>query len=196
MVAGAMRWILLGPPGSGKGTQAKKLAGRHNLAHLSTGDILRAEVAAGTELGRKAKSHMDRGDLVPDQLILDMIRERLARLDDGGGFILDGFARTTAHADGLNRMLDEMSTLIDRAVLVEVSDTEIQRRLTGRARFEGRGDDTEQIIAHRLDVYRKQTEPLIRYYEQRGLLSRLDGERSVEAVFGELEKLAAAQGVS
>lgn len=187
-----MRWILLGPPGSGKGTQAKRLAEKHRVAHLSTGDILRAEVSAGTELGMKAKAYMDAGDLVPDQLILDMIRQRLEAMESKSEFILDGFPRNTVQADALNRMLDELRLPLDRVILVEVSDTEIKKRLVGRAELEHRSDDSHEVIAHRLEVFRKQTAPLIEYYEHRGLLARLNGERSIDVVFDEMEKLAAA----
>lgn len=187
-----MRWILLGPPGSGKGTQAKRLAMKHRVAHLSTGDILRAEVAAGTELGRKAKANMDAGDLVPDQLILDMIRRRLEAMGAKAEFILDGFPRNTAQADALARMLEDLKLSLDRAILVEVSDTEIRKRLVGRAELEHRSDDSDDVIAHRLEVFRKQTAPLVEYYERRGLLTRLNGERSIDVVFDEMEKLAAA----
>lgn len=187
-----MRWILLGPPGSGKGTQAKKLALKHNVAHLSTGDVLRAEVSGGTELGQKAKAYMDAGDLVPDQLILDMIRTRLEAMGPGANFILDGFPRNTAQADALAMMLDDLNLSLDRAILVEVSDKEIKERLVGRAHMEDRSDDSDEVIAHRLEVYRRQTEPLIEYYERRGLLVRLNGERPIDVVFAEMEKLAAA----
>lgn len=191
-----MRWILLGPPGSGKGTQAKKLADKHQAAHLSTGDILRAEVGGGTEFGRKAKGYMDSGDLVPDQLILDMIRRRLQAMGDKAEFILDGFPRNTAQADALARMLDDLGLTLDRVVLVEVSDSEIKKRLVGRARLENRSDDSEDVIAHRLEVFRKQTEPLVAYYEGQGLLVRLNGEQSIDQVFMAMEKLAAEKVAS
>lgn len=168
------------------------LAEKFRAAHLSTGEILRAEVSGGTELGKKAKAYMDTGDLVPDQLILDMIRRRLQSTRENGGFILDGFPRNTVQADALSGMLDEMKMSLDRAVLVEVSDKEIKKRLVGRARLENRADDSEDVIAHRLEVYRKQTAPLIEYYERRGLLARLNGEQPVDAVFAQLEKLVAA----
>jgi len=187
-----MRWILLGPPGSGKGTQAKKLAGRHRVAHLSTGDILRAEVSSGSEFGRKAQTYMDAGDLVPDRLILDMIRIRLEAMGKNAGFILDGIPRNTAQADALGVMLDELELPLDRAILVDVSDKEIKKRLLGRAELEHRSDDSHDVIAHRLDVFRKLTTPLIEYYENLGLLSRLNGEQPIETVFSEMEKLAAA----
>jgi adenylate kinase len=187
-----VRWILLGPPGSGKGTQAKRLADKYQVAHISTGDMLRAEVAAGTTLGRQAQAFMDRGDLVPDTLILEMIRQRLKELGPTPGFVLDGFPRTTQQADGLCKMLRGMSSELDRAILVDVSDDEILKRLLGRARLEGRTDDESGVVLHRLEVYRKQTAPLIAYYERLGLLTRVNGEQSIDGVFGELQSLAAA----
>ena len=187
-----MRWILLGPPGSGKGTQAKRLADKYLVAHISTGDMLRGEVAAGTVLGRQAQAYMDRGDLVPDTLILEMICERLKQLGPNPGFVLDGFPRTTQQADGLGKMLRELSSELDRVVLVDVSDAEIMKRLSGRSRVEGRADDESGVILHRLEVYRKQTAPLIAYYERLGLLTRVHGEQSIDGVFVELQSMAVA----
>lgn len=184
-----MRWVLLGPPGSGKGTQAVKLAAAFGATHLSTGDILRAEVKAGTALGQAAQAFMDRGELVPDQLILDMIRERLSVLGNGDGYILDGFPRTEPQAEGLDRMLDELGQALERVVLVDVSDEEITRRLAGRAAAEGRADDTDEVIRRRLEVYRAQTAPLIDYYRRRSLLAELNGEQSIDEVFTALESL-------
>jgi adenylate kinase len=184
-----MRWIMLGPPGSGKGTQAKKLAAACGADHLSTGDMLRAEVASGTELGRAARAFMDRGDLVPDDLILKMIAGRLESLGNGSGFILDGFPRTEAQAIALDRMLETMGWPVDQVVLVRVGDAEIKSRLAGRARAEGRADDTEDVIDRRLEVYRKQTEPLIAYYRGKGMLAEVQGEQPIEAVYGELKQL-------
>lgn len=168
------------------------LAEKHHVAHLSTGDILRHEVSEGTEFGKKAKVYMDAGDLVPDQLILDMIRQRLTEMGTKRGFILDGFPRNTIQADALGKMLDEVKLSLNRVVLVEVSDTEIKKRLVGRARMEHRSDDNDDIISHRLEVFRKQTAPLIEYYESRGLLVRLNGEQPIDVVSSEMEKLAAA----
>ncbi|MBI5867040.1 MAG: adenylate kinase [candidate division Zixibacteria bacterium] len=185
-----MRWIMLGPPGSGKGTQAKKLAAAFGADHLSTGDMLRSEVASGTELGCSARTYMDRGDLVPDELILKMIAGRLESMSNGDGFILDGFPRTEAQAVALDKMLDTMKRSIDRVVLVKVGDEEIKSRLAGRARQEGRADDTEEVINRRLDVYRKQTAPLIAYYSGKGRLSEVVGERPIDVVYGDLKKLA------
>jgi len=184
-----MRWILLGPPGSGKGTQAKRLAEQYRAVHLSTGDILRAEVAAGTDIGCAAAAYMERGDLVPDQLILEMIRGRLKEISGGQGFVLDGFPRTEAQAIELDQLLEEMDLALDCTVLVDVSDPEIKRRLLGRARLEGRRDDTGAVIERRLEVYRRQTAPLIAYYEKCGLLVRINGEQPVAAVFADMERL-------
>ena len=187
-----MRCILLGPPGSGKGTQAKKLAEAHGVVHLSTGDILRAEVAAGSEIGKTAKDYMDRGDLVPDDVIIRMIRSRLESLSDGQGFILDGFPRTDAQARELDRMLDEIGTPVSRAILVDVGDDEIKRRLAGRAALEGRADDTDEVISRRLDVYRKQTAPLIDYYKNDNRLVTIRGEQEIDSVYIELESAVGA----
>ncbi len=184
-----MRWILLGPPGSGKGTQAKKLAAAYGAAHLSTGDLLRGEVAAGTELGRSAQSYMDRGDLVPDDLILKMIGGRLQSLSNGAGFILDGFPRTKPQAVALDRLLASLGKPVERAVLVNVGDVEIKARLAGRARAEGRVDDAEDVIDRRLRVYRQQTEPLVQYYREKGNLAEVGGEQPIDVVYRELEEL-------
>jgi adenylate kinase len=184
-----MRWILLGPPGSGKGTQAVRLADAFNALHLSTGDLLRKEVAEGTKLGKTAKGFMDRGELVSDELILGMIRGRLETLDNGAAYILDGFPRTEAQAEGLDQMLSELGQTIDRAVLVDVGDEEVTQRLAGRAKAEGRADDTEDVIRRRLEVYREQTAPLIEYYRSRDLLSEINGEQSIDTVFADLKVL-------
>lgn len=184
-----MRWIILGPPGSGKGTQAKKLAEAHDVYHISTGDILRAEVETGTELGMAAREFMDRGELVSDQLILDMIRNRLSDLAQDRGFVLDGFPRTEAQANGLDDMLAETRQSVDRVVLIKVGDAEIVHRLALRAEKEGRSDDSADVVTRRLDVYRRQTAPLIDYYNSRGLLVELNGELPIDAVYAELEKL-------
>jgi adenylate kinase len=185
-----MRWILLGPPGSGKGTQAKRLAAAHNAVHLSTGEILRAEVSSGTELGKTAKAFMDRGELVPDDLIVKIIRARLEKMTNGG-FILDGFPRTIPQAEELDRMLSEISVPLDTAVLVDVGDDEIKARLAERARLEGRADDTAEVIERRLQVYRNQTEPLVAFYRRDGRLVEVDGEQDIDSVYRDLERVVA-----
>ena len=186
------RWVLLGPPGSGKGTQAKRLAETHGATHLSTGDILRAEIAAGSDLGRAVAAHVEQGDLVPDAFIIAMIRERLGKFRVDRGFVLDGFPRTIAQAGELGSMLADLNLALDRAVLIHVGNAELRKRLAGRARLEERSDDSERVIGRRLHVYRTQTAPLIAYYEARDLLSRVDGEQTIEAVFADLERLWSA----
>ena len=186
-----MRWIVLGPPGSGKGTQAKRLAAARKASHLSTGDMLRAEVARGTAIGREAKAFMERGELVPDDLIIRMIRSRLQG-GNGKGFILDGFPRTRIQAEELDQMLEEIRVRIDRVVLVRVGDEEIKKRLASRAVLEGRPDDTEDVILRRLDIYREQTEPVVAYYRDDGRLAEVEGEQTIDQVYRDLEKLATA----
>jgi adenylate kinase len=182
------RWVLLGPPGSGKGTQARRLAEAHGATLLSTGDILRTEITAGTDLGRAAAAYVERGDLVPDAFILEMIRERLGAFRVDRGFILDGFPRTVVQAEELAQMLADTNWTLDQAVLINVGDAAIRKRLAGRARLEERSDDSERVIGRRLHVYRTQTAPVIAYYDARGLLSRVDGEQTIDAVFADLER--------
>lgn len=177
--------VLLGPPGSGKGTQAKKLAAKFGYLHLSTGDMLREEVKNDTTLGRQAKQLMESGDLVPDELIVAMIKVRLGATDDG--VILDGFPRTVAQAEALDLMLAANDQRIDQALLVDVSDQEVTQRLIGRARIEGRADDTPEVIANRLAVYKKQTEPIVEYYSGKSLLTKVNGEQEIDEVLTELE---------
>ncbi|GAB4320646.1 MAG: adenylate kinase [Candidatus Zixiibacteriota bacterium] len=184
-----MRWILLGPPGSGKGTQAKKLAAAHKVVHLSTGELLRGEIAGGSELGKTAKSYMDRGDLVPDELILRMIHDHLPSDGDGGGFILDGFPRTENQAQALDEMLAKEGRPIDRVVLIRVGEAEIKRRLEGRAAVEGRTDDSAAVIQRRLDVYQEQTKPVAEYYRRQGMLTEIDGEKPIDQVYDDLNVL-------
>ncbi len=181
--------ILLGPPGSGKGTQAKRLAESFGYLHLSTGDMLREEVKKGSELGAKAKSIMEKGELVPDDLIVAMIKSRLT--DGDSGVILDGFPRTVAQAEALDTMLTEAGEVIDRALLVDVSDEEVTKRLLGRAEIEGRADDTPDVIGNRLNVYKQQTEPIVDYYSKLSKLSRINGEQAIEQVFADLKAVVA-----
>ncbi|RLB57878.1 MAG: adenylate kinase [Deltaproteobacteria bacterium] len=211
-----MQLILLGPPGAGKGTQAKKLVDKLRLPQISTGDLLRAAVRDQTELGMKAKAKMDAGQLVPDDIVIAMVRERLQQDDCRPGFILDGFPRAVSQAEALDKMLEDMGRGLDHVLSIEVPEAELVKRLTGRRscpdcgamfhvefnppRQEGicdkcggkliiRDDDKEETIRQRIAVYREQTEPLKGYYESRGLLRRIAGSgtpRQVEALIDEV----------
>jgi adenylate kinase len=177
-----MRIVLLGPPGAGKGTQAARVACRFGCPHIATGDIFRANVAEGTELGRAAQEYMDLGDLVPDELVIAMVMERLASADCDAGFVLDGFPRTVAQAEALDRRLAELGTPLEAALSFDVTEEELLRRLAGRAAAQHRADDAEQTIRHRLEVFAIKTRPLIDYYRHRRLLTMVDGVGRVEDV--------------
>lgn len=179
------RLIFLGPPGAGKGTQAQTLAQARGIPHISTGDILRNAVSQKTELGQKAQSYMDKGELVPDQLILDLVRERLVQPDAVEGWILDGFPRTVVQATFLEQLLQEMHQSCDTVVNFEVPDEALVARLLGR----GRQDDTEEVVRHRLVVYHQQTAPLIDFYRERQLIASIDGAQSVESVLSQLSQI-------
>lgn len=179
------RLIFLGPPGAGKGTQAQTLAQAHQIPHISTGDILRASVAQQTTLGKKAQSYMDKGELVPDQLILDLVQERLNESDAVTGWILDGFPRTVTQATFLDELLNQIHQTCDCVVNFEVPDEVLVERLLGR----GRKDDTEEVIRHRLDVYRQQTAPLIDFYRERKQLVSIDGNQPVKEVNEKLSQI-------
>ncbi|ASC74298.1 Adenylate kinase 1 [Halomicronema hongdechloris C2206] len=179
------RLIFLGPPGAGKGTQAQILADICQLPHISTGAILRTAVGQQTELGKKAEHYMHAGELVPDQLMLGLIRERLLQADAQAGWILDGFPRNVPQAEFLDDLLSELAQPYDCVVNLEVPDEVLLVRLLSR----GRKDDTEAVIRHRLQVYRQQTEPLIDFYRQRQQLISVDGNQIMEAVTAELTKL-------
>jgi adenylate kinase len=177
-----MRLVLLGPPGAGKGTQAARLASRGGTPHIATGDIFRANVAEGTRLGRRAQRYMDRGDLVPDEIVIAMVMQRLAEPDCQDGFLLDGFPRTVAQAEALDRRLAELRTPLDAALNFELAEEELFRRLAGRSAALHRSDDTEQTIRHRLEVFAEKTQPLVDYYAHRGLLIAVDAIGAVEEV--------------
>ena len=208
-----MRLILLGPPGAGKGTQAKRLIERYGIPQISTGDILRAAVREGTELGKKAKQYMDAGQLVPDEVVIGIIRERLKEADCAKGFILDGFPRTVPQAEALKSVLAELGQALDHVVSIEVPDEDLVERLTGRRtcrncgamyhvkftppKQEGvcdkcggelyqRDDDKEETIRARLKVYHDQTAPLVEFYNEEGLLRRIDGVGSVDEIYGRI----------
>ncbi len=171
--------VLLGPPGSGKGTQAERLRERHGFVPLATGDLLREARAQGTELGRGASEYMARGDLVPDDLIVAMIRDAIADLD-GKPILLDGFPRTVPQADALASALEERDRELTAAVLIDVPDEEVAERISGRD--QGREDDRPETVRDRLRVYHRETEPLIDYYDERGLLRRVDGSQDADDV--------------
>nr|WP_199302430.1 adenylate kinase [Coleofasciculus sp. FACHB-129] len=181
--------IFLGPPGAGKGTQAHILAQELEIPHVSTGDILRNAKAAGTELGLKAKSYMDRGELVPDALILDLVRDRLTQTDAQSGWILDGFPRNVSQATFLDELLQKLDQVSDYVLNLEVADEVLVDRMLERGRKQGRTDDTEEVIRHRLEVYRNQTAPLIDFYKQRQQLVSINGDRSLEEVTSALKQV-------
>jgi len=208
--------ILLGPPGAGKGTQAARLSALLGVPHVSTGDLLRAHLARGSELGQLARSYMDRGELVPDETVLKMLQERLAQTDCRAGCLLDGFPRTLPQGEALERMVAEQGWKV-RVINLDVPDSALVERLTGRrlCRRDGshihhlryspprtpgrcdqcggelyqRDDDHAEVVARRLEVYRAQTSPLLDFYRARGVLRALDGDRAPEAVLAELQRL-------
>jgi adenylate kinase len=176
------RLLLLGPPGAGKGTQAQLLIARLGIPQISTGDMLRAAVAAGSAAGRKAKSYMDLGELAPDAIVIEAAEERLGRPDAKQGFILDGFPRTVAQAEALDEMLPELGCQLERCVAITVNEEELAKRLLRRAEIEGRTDDNDASIRTRMHEYREKTQPLIAYYKKRGVLREVDGVGNVEEV--------------
>lgn len=204
-----MRIILLGPPGAGKGTQAEVLVKKLSIPHISTGDMFRNAIKEGTELGKKAKEYMDSGQLVPDEVTVGIVQERISQNDCQGGFLLDGFPRTVAQAEALDGILAEMQTQLDAVISIEVPKEKLVARLTGRRvcrkcgatyhmefnppgqdgicdkcgeELYQRSDDTEETVLNRLSVYENQTAPLIEYYSQKGLLKKIDGDNPIEQV--------------
>ena len=177
-----MRIVLLGPPGSGKGTQAAQLKDRLSVPHISTGDLLRAAVKAGTPLGLKAKAAMDAGELVSDDLVLGLIEERLGQPDIAGGYILDGFPRNLVQAEALDRLLERLNQPVEKALELIVDEEQIVQRLARRAAEEGRSDDTEAVVRNRLSVYHQQTAPVTGYYDQRGLLVEVNGIGTIDEI--------------
>lgn len=205
-----MKIIMLGAPGAGKGTQAKKIADKYGIPHISTGDIFRANIKNGTELGKKAKTYMDQGALVPDELVVDLVVDRVAQDDAKNGYVLDGFPRTIPQAEALDKALEAINEKVDYAINVEVPDENIINRMSGRracvacggtyhikyipTKVEGicdacggelilRDDDKPETVKKRLDVYHEQTQPLIDYYTGKGILKEVDGTQDMEDVF-------------
>lgn len=187
-----MRLVLLGPPGAGKGTQAERIAQRHGIPHVSTGDIFRENVKNATPLGQEAKSYMDRGDLVPDDVVNRMVADRLDRDDAAEGFLLDGYPRTPAQADELEALLAARGTGLDVVLRFVVDEEEVVRRIALRAKEDGRSDDSEEVHRNRLEVYREQTAPLEDYYAQRGLLHDVDATGTIDEVNERAERELAA----
>ncbi len=181
-----MNIILLGPPGAGKGTQAQFLVEEHGLVQLSTGDMLRAAVASGSELGQEAKAVMDAGKLMPDEIMVQIISDRISEQDCASGFILDGFPRTTAQAEALDKMLEEKELPLDHVIEISVDDAILIDRINARVaqtpEAERRDDDNAETLKHRLAVYHEQTAPILPYYEGRGMLKKVDGMKSIEKV--------------
>lgn len=184
----ARRLLIVGPPGAGKGTQAIRIAEQLGVPAISTGDIFRANVAEQTELGVLAKSYMDKGEYVPDSVTNDMVRDRLAADDAREGFLLDGYPRTLDQVDALDGMLAELSTSLDRVLMLEVQTEEVIGRLVERGKEQGRTDDTEETIRRRIEVYAEQTAPLIDVFDQRGILRRVDGMASIDEVTAALQE--------
>ena len=178
-----MRIVIMGAPGSGKGTQAALIVKELGLDHISTGDLLRAAVAAGTELGKKAKEVMDRGELVSDDIVLGLLEERLMQNSGGSGFILDGFPRNIAQAESLDALLERIGQPVDEALQIDVDEEQVVARIAKRAALEGRSHDTEETVRNRLKVYGEQTAPVVDFYAGKGILSRVLGEGSIEEVF-------------
>lgn len=207
--------VLFGPPGAGKGTQAQKLAVEYDIPHISTGDILRANVRNGTELGKQAKEYMDRGDLVPDNILIGIIADRLKKSDCDAGFLLDGYPRTIPQAEALEEILFNIGKPIDHVINIIVPESDLVSRLSGRimckcgssyhnlfnppksqnicdvcgAELYQRSDDTEAAVVERLKAYNLQTSPLVRYYEEKQLIRNVDGSKSIDCVFSEIKEI-------
>ena len=189
-----MRIVLVGPPASGKGTQAGRIVGRFGGVHIATGDILRSNAERGTELGRTASRYMDHGDLVPDEVIIGMVLERMGEGDCAGGFVLDGFPRTVPQAEALEGRLEELGCPLDAVVSLAVGEDELRRRLAGRAAEQDRAeDDDEDAIRRRLELFDRETEPLLDFYEQRRLLVGVEAEGHADEIAERIAKALAGR---
>jgi adenylate kinase len=186
--------VMLGAPGAGKGTQAVRIAELVAVPHISTGAMLREAIAGGSELGNRVKAIVESGELVPDELMIEVIRERLARPDAERGFVLDGFPRTTVQAEALDGLLEELARPLSAVLELALAEEVAVQRMLGRAAQEGRADDTPEVIRRRFDVYRRQTEPVSEYYRSRGVLVGIDSSGTVDEVFGEIERALARIG--
>lgn len=183
-------YILFGPPGAGKGTQAKLLVGKYNYLHLSTGDLLRNEIKNGTELGKSAAALIEKGDLVPDEIVAGMIKNQIKANPDVEGFLLDGFPRTIAQAEILDNMLEEIGGEVQSVLSIHLDDELIFDRILRRAEIEGRKDDAERdTIQHRIDTYHQKTEPLKQFYLGQGKYNEIDGNGAIEEIFAKLTEI-------
>jgi adenylate kinase len=180
--------LVLGPQGAGKGTQAKRIAADYGIPHISTGEMFRAEIDAGTDFGRRLKSVLDSGELVPDELTIAKIRERLAEPDAADGFVLDGFPRNLAQAEALDSMLAEIGRSLDAILFFDLPDEVGRERMQRRAQEEGRTDDTPETIARRLEIYHRDTEPVVEHYRATGKLVPLHAGRTVDQVYREIQE--------
>jgi adenylate kinase len=180
--------LLLGPQGAGKGTQATRISNEYDIPHIASGEILRAEMTAGTELGNRVRDAIDRGELVSDDLMIELIRNRLEQPDTESGFVLDGLPRTLVQAEALDSVLSDTGRSFSVVFALQIPDALAFERLRRRARLEGRADDTDEAIQRRLDLYHQETEPLIEYYRTRGRLVPIHGDRSENEVFAEIQQ--------
>lgn len=184
-----VNFLIFGPPGSGKGTQSVRLAEKFNLLHLSTGDMLRAEIAAGTELGKKMSLIMSKGELVPDEVVIEMIAKKIDSSKGNAGFLFDGFPRTVAQTKSLEKMLNERGMKIDQMLVLDVDHDELVKRLVARAELSGRPDDKDpSVIENRIDVYKEKTEPIIEYCSAKGIYQPVKGMGTIEDIFVRLSE--------
>ncbi len=185
--------VIFGPPGSGKGTQSENLIKEYNLAHISTGDLLRKEISTNTQLGALAKSHMDKGELVPDEVIIGMIDSFLDKLGKVNGVIFDGFPRTVAQASALKDLLKSYNTSVNVCLNLEVPNDELMTRLIERGKTSGRSDDNAETIKARLDVYEKQTKPVLEFYQKQGVAVNIKGVGAIDAIYADIKKAVDAK---